>query len=94
MSFCRDAQIITLDPPCSSYITIVYNNIIGSTFVRQRSPLKEHVALDRFSWSLKSLCDCSVFVTKCILLERYFLKVEYNDPHKFALSLRCFPFTL
>ena len=41
--------------------------------------LKEHVALDQSSWSLKSICN---------------RLVEYNDPHKFASKLRGFPITL
>ena len=53
--------------------------------------LKEHVALDRSSWSLKSVCNR--------LLQNAYgykddLKVKYNDPHKFASKLRGFPFTL
>ena len=53
--------------------------------------LKEPVALDRTSWSIKSLCNC--------LLQNAYdwkdvLKVEYNDPHKFASKLHGFPFTL
>ena len=51
--------------------------------------LKEHVALDRSSWSFKSVCNR--FVIKCIWLERC-LKREYNDSHTFASKLRGFPF--
>ena len=53
--------------------------------------LKEHVAWDRTSWSIKSICNR--------LLQNAYgwkdvLKVEYNDPHEFALKLRVFPITL
>ena len=44
-------------------------------------PLSLYVALDRSSWSLKSVIKDE-------------LKVEYNDPHKFASKLRSFPFML
>ena len=53
--------------------------------------LKEHVALDRTSWSTKSVCNR-------LLWNAYgwkdVLKVEYTDPHKFASKLRGFPFTV
>ena len=51
-------------------------------------PLKEHVALDRSSWSIKSVFN------KMHMGRKDVLKVEYNDPHKFASKLRCFPFTV
>ena len=50
--------------------------------------LKEHVALDRTNWSIKSVCQPFVYGWKDVL------KVEYNDPDKFASKLRGFPFTL
>ena len=53
--------------------------------------LKEHVALDRSSWSSKSVCNRLLQNTHGYKDD---LKVEYNDPHKFASKLRGFPFTL
>ena len=50
--------------------------------------LKEHVALDRSSWSLKNVCY------KMHMVRKMGLKVEYNDPQKIASKLRGFPFTL
>ena len=54
--------------------------------------LKEHVALDRTSWSVKSVCNR--FFIKCIYGWKDVLKVEYNDPHKHASKLHAFPFAL
>ena len=53
--------------------------------------LKEQVALDRTSWSIKSVCNC--FLSNAYGWKDVF-KVEYNDPHKFASQLRGFPFTV
>ena len=53
--------------------------------------LKEHVALDRSKWSLKSLCNR---LLQNAYGQKDVLKVEYNDPHKFASKLHGFPFTL
>ena len=54
--------------------------------------LKEHVALDRTSWSEKKnslkLLVINAYVWKNVL------KVEYNDSHKFASKLLGFPFAL
>ena len=52
--------------------------------------LKERVALDRPSWSLKS-------VYNRLLLNAYkkdISKVQYNDPRKYHSKLHGFPFTL
>ena len=47
--------------------------------------------MDWTSWSVKSVYNR--LVIKCIWLRRC-LKVEYNDPHKFASKLHGFSFTL
>ena len=49
--------------------------------------LKEHLALDRTSWSTKSICNRLLWNAHGW---KHVLKVEYIDPHKFALKLRCF----
>ena len=53
--------------------------------------LKEHVALHRASWSLKSVWN--PFVLIC-MYKIDNLEVEYNDPHKHACKLYGFPYTL
>ena len=53
--------------------------------------LKEHVALDRTSWSVKSVCNR---LLKNAYGWKDVLKVEYNDPRKFASKLNGFPFAL
>ena len=56
-------------------------------------PLKEHVALDRTSWSIKSVCN-SFLQNAYTCSWKDVLKVEYNYPHKFASKSRGFPFTV
>ena len=53
--------------------------------------LKEHIALDQTSLSIKSVCNPflpNAYGWKDVV------KVEYHDPHKFAWKLRGFPFTV
>jgi hypothetical protein len=47
--------------------------------------IKGTYALDRMSWSIKSVCNPGW---------KDVLKVEYNDPHKMASKLRGFPVTV
>ena len=54
--------------------------------------LKEHVALDRTTRSIRSICNNRLL--KNAYGWKDVLKVEYNDPHKFASKLPGFPFTL
>ena len=63
------------------------------------SKLKGHVALEWASWSIKAFnepCIRKAFVTICYKMhgQKDVLKVEYNDPHKYASKLYRFPFTL
>ena len=52
--------------------------------------LKEHVALDRSTWSLKIVCNRLLYMH---MIRKIFFKVKYNDPHKYHSKLRGFPFT-
>ena len=52
--------------------------------------LKEHVALDQSSWSLKSCCNR---LLQNAYGQKDVVKVEYNDPHKHASNTLGFPFT-
>ena len=59
--------------------------IVTSHFASQ---LKEHIALDRSSWSLKIVCNR---LLQNAYGQKDILKVEYNDPYMYHSKLRDFP---
>ena len=64
---------------------------MGNKIQKSLYPLKEHIALDWSSWSIKSVCSRFLYN---VYGWKDFLKVEYNGPHTFASKLRGFPFTV
>ena len=63
---------------------------MSSTNSKEMPCLKEHVALDRTSWSITSVCN--LFLSNAYGWKYVLKAVEYNNPHNHS-KLHGFPFT-